>query len=237
MRRVLAVTALALLLGPAAEAWAQGAGTRTPPRQAPRRPAAPARRAPAYPRGLQVRGFATVGLTSFTASETFDAVLGTTTGTEFGGGLSLTEGPAFLDIGARRFSKTGERVFVSDDKEVFPLGIPATVTMTPLDITVGWRFRPVLGGRLRPLVGGGYTRMMYEEKGDFAGSGDDVSESFNGFHVLGGGEFRLHRLVGLQAEVVWTSIADAIGESGASQVFGETNLGGTSARLKLVIGR
>lgn len=236
MRRALAVAALAVLLGPPSEAWAQGTGTRAPQTQ-PARRTPPARRAPAYPRGLQVRGFGTVGLTWFTASETFDAVLDTTTGTEFGGGLSLTDGPAFLDVGARRFSKTGERVFVSDDKTVFKLGIPATITMTPLDITAGWRFRPVFGGRLRPLLGVGYTRMTYEEVADFADDGDDVSESFNGFHVLGGGEVRVHRLVGFQAEVVWTSIADAIGEGGASQVFGETNLGGTSARLKLVIGR
>lgn len=237
MRRALVLIALALALGPTPQAWAQGTAPRTPQGQPARRPSTPTRRAPAYPRGLQVRGFATVGLTSFTASDTFDAVLGATTGIDFGGGLSLTDGPAFLDVGARRFEKTGQRVFVGEGKEVFRLGIPATVTMTPLDITAGWRFRPLFSGRLRPLVGVGYTRMMYEETSDFAEGGDDVSKSFNGLHVLGGGELRLHRLVGLQAEVVFTSIADAIGESGASKAFGDTNLGGTSARLKLVIGR
>lgn len=184
-----------------------------------------------------MRGFGTVGMTWFTASRTFDAVLGSSSGVDVGGGLSLTNGPAFLDIGARRFRHTGERVFVSDTREVFKLGIDDTITMTPVDVTAGWRFRPWLGGRLRPLLGVGYTWMKYQEKSDFATSGDDVSESFNGFHVLGGGEFRLHRLLGLQAEVVWTSIANAIGESGASKAFDETNLGGTSARLKLVIGR
>lgn len=236
MRRALVVTALALLCASGSDAWAQGSGTR-PQGQPARRPSTPARRAPAYPPGLQIRGFGTVGMTWFTASQTFDAVLATKSGTEFGGGLSLTNGPAFLDVGARRFEKTGERVFVTDTREVFRLGIPATITMTPLDVTAGWRFRPLFGGRLRPLVGVGYTRMMYEEASEFAESGEDVSESFNGFHVLGGGEIRVHRLVGLQAEVVWTSIADAIGENGASKAFGETNLGGTSARLKLVIGR
>lgn len=236
MRRALVVTALALLCTSGTDAWAQGTAGR-PRTQAPRRPATPTRRGPAYPGGLQIRGFGMVGMTTFTASQTFDAVLDTTSGTEFGGGLSLTQGPAFLDIGARRFEKTGERVFVTDTREVFRLGIPATITMTPLDITAGWRLRPLFSGRLRPLVGVGYTRMMYEESSDFAESGEDVSESFNGFHVLGGGEIRLHRLVGLGAEVAWTSIADAIGENGASKAFGETNLGGTSARLKLVIGR
>jgi hypothetical protein len=43
--------------------------------------------------------------------------------------------------------------------------------------------------------------------------------------------------VGLGGDVVWTSVADAIGEGGASKAFGEDNLGGTSLRVKLVIGR
>jgi hypothetical protein len=171
------------------------------------------------------------------ASSTFDAVLGAGNGTEFGGGLSLTDGPGYLEIGARRFAKDGERVFVTDTREVFRLGIPARVTMTPLEITAGWRFQPWFGRRLRPHVGAGYTRLRYEESGDFAEDGDDVKAWFNGFHVVGGGEFRLHRFVGLTAEVAWTSIANAIGEGGASKAFDEDNLGGTSARLRLVLGR
>jgi hypothetical protein len=185
---------------------------------------------------MQVRGFGIVGMNWFTASQTFDAVLGTGSGTDFGGGLSLTDGPGFIEVSARRFSKTGQRVFVTDAKEVFELGIPAKVTMTPLDVTAGWRFRPLLG-RVRPHLGVGYTRMRYEETGEFGDDDENVNESFNGYHVVGGGELRLGSLVGITAEVVWTSIANAIGEGGASKVFNEKDLGGTSARLKLVIGR
>lgn len=208
-------------------AASQAAAQRSPSRPAPRR-------SPAYPEGLQVRGVAMVAQTWLAAGSTFKAVLGSSQATEFGGGISLTEGSYFIDVMARRFSKDGERVFVNNG-QAYPLGIGTTVTMTPLDVTAGYRFRPL--GRLRPYLGAGYTRLKYEETGEFAGSGDDVSESFNGFHVIGGGEFRVARFVGLAAEAGWTRIAKAIGDAGASQAFGETDLGGTSVRVKLVVGR
>jgi hypothetical protein len=238
MRRSVSLV-LALVLVTPASLFAQARTVPPPPPsgQTARRPTTPARRvAPAYPRGLQVRGFGVVAQDWFTASSTFKAVLGSGSGTEYGGGLSFTEGPGFLDISARRFKKDGERVFVTDSGTVFPLGIPTSVTMTPLDITAGWRFRPLFR-RVRPYLGAGYTRLTYEESADFAQDGDNVKESFNGFHVLAGGEVRFGRLVGFAGEVAWTSIADALGDAGASKAFGETNLGGTSARLKLVIGR
>jgi len=199
------------------------------------RPAA--RQAPAYPDRLHIRPFVSVGTTWFTASQTFEAVLGSGQGQDFGGGINLTQGPAWLEIGARRFSKSGERVFVTTGGQVFPLGIDTDITMTPLEVAIGWRFRPLFGQRVRPQLGAGYTRLRYEESAAFAQDGDDVDESFNGFHVIGGAEVRLHRWVGVAGEVVWTSIADAIGKGGASQAFDEDNLGGTSLRLKIVIGR
>jgi len=186
--------------------------------------------------GLQIRAFGSVGTTWFTSSSTFKAVLGSGTGQDFGGGMNITQGPGYLEIGARRFTKTGERVFVTDRGEVFPLGIPATVTMTPLEVAAGWRFRPRFG-RVIPHLGAGYTRMKYEETSDFAGSGEDVAESFNGYHVIGGAEVRVARWVGITGEVVWTSVPDGLGQGGASKAFDENNLGGTSIRLKLVIGR
>lgn len=198
------------------------------------RPAASRGAAPGLSNRLQIRPFGTAALTWFTASSTFKAVLGSSTGQEYGGGLNLTQGPGYLEIGARRFSKDGERVFVFNG-QAFPLGIPAKVTMTPLEITAGWRFGPRFG-RVIPHVGAGYTRMTYEETSDFADDSENVSESFNGFHVVAGTEVRITRWVGVIAEGAWTSIAKALGDGGASKAYGEDNLGGTSIRLKLVIG-
>ncbi len=125
---------------------------------------------------------------------------------------------------------------MTDDRQVFALGIPTKVTMTPLEVTAGWRFPPRFG-RVIPHLGVGYTRLEYQERADFADAGDDTSQSFNGFHVLAGTEVRVARWVGVAGEVVWTSVAGALGDGGVSKAFDEDNLGGTSLRLKLVIGR
>ncbi len=207
-------------------------------------PAEQRRRAPASARPrpaphanrLQFRPFGSVGTNWFAASSTFEAVLGSGTGQDFGGGLNLTQGPGYLEIGARKFSKSGERVFVTSGGQAFPLGIPTKVTMTPLEIAAGWRFDTRFG-RIIPHLGAGYTRLKYEETSDFADAGENVDESFNGYHLIGGAEVRVSRWVGVTGEVVWTSIADALGTGGASKAFDETNLGSTALRLKLVIGR
>lgn len=242
MRRLTCPLALALCLTGAVQASAQAdppstfaaslaAAAQTPAR---RQPTRAARKAPAYSDGLDIRGVAMVAQNWLAAGSTFQAVLGSSQATELGGGLSLTQGSYFIDVTARRFARDGERVFVQNG-QVYQLGIPTSVTMTPIDVSVGYRFRPF--HRIRPYVGGGYTRLRYEESADFAASGDDVSESFNGFHLVGGGEWRLARFVGIAAEAAWTRIGKAIGDAGASQAFGEDDLGGTSARLKIVIGR
>jgi hypothetical protein len=48
--------------------------------------------------------------------------------------------------------KDGERVFVNDG-QVFPLGIPLTVGMTPIELGGGWRL-----GRRSPRPPGDLTR-------------------------------------------------------------------------------
>ena len=62
---------------------------------------------------IAMRGFADAGLTIFTATQSFKAILGTPAGAVFGGGVEvgLTRN-VFLSLGASRFSRTGERVFV-----------------------------------------------------------------------------------------------------------------------------
>ncbi len=184
---------------------------------------------------LQVRAFGSTSTNRFTASSTFKAILGSSTGQDVGGGLNITRGRIYVEIGARTFSKDGQRVFVTSNREVFPLGIPATVTMTPLDVTAGWRFAPRFG-RVIPHVGAGYTRLRYEETSDFADASDNVNASFNGFHLVAGAETRLARWVGLTGEVAFTSIGNALGAGGASKAFDETNLGSTSVRVKVVFG-
>lgn len=187
--------------------------------------------------GLSLRGYGMGGMHWFTASQTFKAVTGSATTPVLGGGLRLDiPGGAYLDVGAWRYAHDGERVFVTTGGEAFPLGIPTTLTMVPLEVTAGWRF-PGLFGALTPHAGVGFTSLKYDETSDFADDGEDVSGRFNGFHVVGGVEARLHRWVGVAGEVSWTSIAEGFGDGGASKAFGEDNLGGTSVRIKVLIGR
>lgn len=199
--------------------------------------AAPASAQPGAPVDLGIRGYASFGGTFFTAKESFDAVLDTHSLPTFGGGVEiLLREHIFIGVGVWRASKDGERVFVGPDDEVFKLGIPLKVTMTPIELTGGWRFTN-LSRRFVPYVGGGFTSFQYKEDSETDSGDDDLDDRFTGGHILGGVDVRLQSWLGVAGEVVWTSVPDALGESGASHAFDETNLGGTSVRVKVIIGR
>jgi opacity protein-like surface antigen len=200
---------------------------------------APTRPPPAPARATtSVRGFADIGFTSFTAKESFEATLGSATGTTFGGGAEVVlPQNIFFGVRVSRFTADGERVFVNDG-ETFPLGIPMSVTITPVLLTGGVRFSAP-ASKVLLYAGGGIGWHRYEETSDFADSDDDVNESFQGYHVLGGVEYRVARLLGLAGEVQWATVPDALGQHplSASAAFGDTDLGGVTVRVKVVIGR
>jgi hypothetical protein len=187
---------------------------------------------------LEAHGFADVGVTMFTATESFKAIFGSSTGVVFGGGGGVVlPQKIFVDLRASRFKKDGSRI-VAADGQTFDLGIANTITITPLDLTAGYRFgRPRDG--LRPYAGGGVSWYRYTESDAFATSGDAVDETYVGFHLLGGAEFRIHKYFGLAGELAWALVPDALGQepSSVATAFGETDLGGTTFRVKLVIGR
>jgi opacity protein-like surface antigen len=187
--------------------------------------------------GLTFRGFADLGLTRFAASDTFKATLGSSTGGFFGGGVEVVLPQRFfVNFRVSRFQKTGERVFVDGD-EVFPLGIEMKVGLRPVELTGGYRFQP--RGNLVPFVGGGVGWHRYSEESDFAQPDEDVSETFTGYHALGGVEYRMSRWFGVAGEAQWTTVGDALGNglTSASEVYGESNLGGLGFRVRFVVGR
>ena len=187
-----------------------------------------------------IRGFGDVGATLFSASDSFDAVLGSSTGLFFGGGVEVVlPRRYFFNVRVSRFQKSGERVFV-EGGEVFPLGIDMKVGITPVEVTGGYRFQA--RGRTRniiPYVGAGIGWHRYSETSDFADGSENVNETFTGFHALGGVEFRLSRLFAIGGEGQWTTVPDALGSetSSASEAFGETNLGGMAFRIRFTVGR
>jgi opacity protein-like surface antigen len=186
--------------------------------------------------GSAIRGFGDVGVTAFTAEQSFSAILGSRSGAVFGGGVEVVlPQRVFVSLRASRFSKTGERVFISDG-ERFGLGIPTTIALTPVQITGGYRF-PGLG-RLTPYAGAGPGWYGYSETSEFAGEDEDVDERFAGFHVLGGAEVQLARWLSLGGELQWATVPDAIGSdpNSVAREFSETNLGGTTVRVRFVVG-
>ena len=179
-----------------------------------------------------------LGRINFTASQSFDAITGEPSGSIFGGGarIGLPLGGLFVDVGAWRYRGEGERVFVADD-QVFKLGIPVEIAVTPIELSAGWRFRIRRAPRLFPSLGGGVTILKYEETSEFANANENVDDSFNGYHLLGGAEYRILRWLGVAGEASWSTVPDAIGDSGVSAAFDETDLGGTTFRVKITIGR
>ena len=186
---------------------------------------------------VALRGFADLGTQSFAAESSFKAVLGSSRGVVFGGGgEALLPRGIFVSLHASRFRRTGERVFIFND-QTFKLGIPVTVTITPVELTGGYRFSS--GSRLIPYAGGGIGWHRYDESSAFADSNEDVDDRFTGFHLLGGVELRLARWVGTAVDAQWTRVPNALGQNanGVSSRFGESNLGGATYRLKVIIGR
>ena len=187
---------------------------------------------------LEAHGFADIGVTLFTARESFEAALGSSTGVVLGGGGGVVlPQNIFVDVRASRFTEEGSRV-IAVDGEVFDLGIPNTITITPVEVTGGYRFGRTRDS-VRPYAGGGISWYRYQESDAFATVDEAVDETFTGFHLLGGAEFRLHRFFGVAGEIAWSRIPDALGQQPTSlgAGFGETDLGGTTFRIKLVIGR
>jgi opacity protein-like surface antigen len=197
--------------------------------------AAPARAQ--SPNGIGVRGFALVGNMTFTAKESFDTILDTHSGPIYGGGGTvLLPWDFYVEVRGTRFRRDGQRVFIGPNDEVFKLGIPVEITITPVELTGGYRLTR-LSRRFVPYGGAGYSSSRYKETSQFADAAENVDDRFTGFHVLGGAEYLPFRWLAVGGEVGWSSIANAIGASGVSQHFNEDNIGGTSARLKISVGR
>jgi opacity protein-like surface antigen len=200
--------------------------------------AGPAPRPQPAAQPLTFRGFVDIGALAFNASDSFDAVLGSRSGTLFGGGGEVVLPQRFFaGLRISRFQKDGERVFVFND-EVFPLGIPTTIQIRPVEVSGGYRFGRA-NSRVVPYFGGGVGWHRYRETSEFAEDDENVDETHVGYHLLGGAEARVARWVAVGGEAQWSTVPDALGQdsNGVSAAFNETNLGGVAFRVKFVIGR
>jgi len=191
---------------------------------------------PGDPPGAAFRGFFVVTQQSFAASTTFDAIFGGSSQPFFGGGVQVTTpNGIFVEFGITHFSKTGQRAFVSNG-QAFPLGIPLTATITPLELSVGYRFGATRW-RLIPYAAGGFGRYDYKEESGFSADDENLNTHHIGYLVNGGVEVRLQKWIGIAADGQYTHVPGILGEGGVSQDAGETDLGGVAFRFKVIVGR
>jgi opacity protein-like surface antigen len=192
----------------------------------------------AHAQDVRVRGFGEAGGRTFTASQSFEAVLGSKSGVIFGAGAEVLVGRnLFVSFGVSKFQKDGERVVVADG-EAFPIGIDTTISVVPIEVSAGWRFADP-GRTVIPYLGGGMSWHRYKETSEFATADEDVQFTKPGFQILGGAEWRASRWLGIAGEAAWMMVPDAFegGATSAAAAFGEDDLGGAVFRVKVVIGR
>lgn len=187
--------------------------------------------------GAQTLGggaYVSVGQMHFEATRTFDAVFGSTHGRTVlvGGTVTGIWRRMFADVSISQVTFEGERVFV-DGGEVFPLGIATTVKVRPFDVIGGWRFGV---GRMAPFAGAGITVMSYSESDAFSDSGDEVSETGTGPALLAGLDVALARFLRVGGEVRYRSVGGVLGVGGASEAFGEDQLGGFAFGVRVGVG-
>jgi hypothetical protein len=202
-----------------------------------------------------LQAFGEVSWDVFAASKSFEAVLGSSSGVSFGGGARITHRSGiFGQVDVSRFKKDGSRVIVSNG-QVFPLNIPTTITTTPVDVTLGVEARvnrrrrpgrgPAFGGRgagrtaprsVSYYVGGGLGSLGYKETASFAATGDDASERFRSYHVMGGVHVPVWNPISLGFDLQKRWAKDAIGTSGVSRAFDETDLGALTFRVRITVG-
>jgi Outer membrane protein beta-barrel domain len=169
------------------------------------------------------------------AKQTFEAVFDKSLLPFWGGGVQVAlRSGIYIEVSASRFEKTGQRAFVFNG-QAFPLGIPLTAKITPLEVSAGYRF--TLSPRIIPYAGAGMARYAYVETSGFSDSGENVDTTHAGYLVVGGVEVRAHRWVGVSIDVQYTHVTGILGTAGISKDFGEDNLGGTAVRVKVLVGR
>lgn len=193
--------------------------------------------------GPGVLASAGVGLFFPTARDTFDAVGITGAPLTYTGTVEVVRvfHSLFVRGAVDWVSETGERVFLTEAGERFPLGIPLEVDLLPIEISAGWRFEPRHRRRPRspvvPYVGGGAGLLRYRERDPFAEGDEQIDERFASYHALAGADVFLHRSVGVRVEYRFRHVPDALGDGGVSAITGDTSLGGSMFFVGVVLGR
>jgi hypothetical protein len=184
---------------------------------------------------LKIRGFGNIGGVLFTASDSFETILGGSFNSVFGiGGQVVLPMGLYAQVSYDRLRDTGSRALVSGS-QIFTLEIPNRITVTPILATVGYQGQKTSG--VVPYFGGGVGWYTLDEESPSIPGSERLSSQHMGYHVVGGAEFPLSRWISLAGEVQWATVPGGIGDSGVSAYFEESDLGGTTFRFKVLFGR
>jgi hypothetical protein len=166
------------------------------------------------------------------ASQTFDAELESAVQPFWGAGGEVVVGDrVYVDVTLSRFKRTGQRAFVFNN-QTFPLGVPVTARITPLEVAGGIRFNQV--GPIAPYAGAGVGRYGYTETSSGADASENVDVSHAGYLVQGGAEFPIQNWLAFAADLQYTHVPGILGAGGVSAQFHESDLGGFAVRARVV---
>ena len=181
-----------------------------------------------------IRAYGAFDFTTLAANKSYNAVLGSSHVTAFGGGVDIIDAwkHAFVRVAVTHAAKTGSRVFV-DNGQVLSLGIPITISWTPIELGGGWRFRPgySASSSVTPYIGAAFVALAYKETSEFGQANENVSTYLPGAEGFGGVEFGLLKWLAVSGEAQYRTIPNALGAAGASKDFNETDAGGFTARV------
>jgi hypothetical protein len=184
---------------------------------------------------LMIRGFGYAGGLFFTASDSFETILGGGFNSVFGfGGQVVLKNGIYAQASVDRFRDTGTRALVSGS-QVFTLDVPNRITVMPILATVGYQGTKT--GGVVPYFGGGIGWYTLEEDSPSVPGSETISSRHTGYHIVGGAEFPVSGWMSLAGELQWATVPGAIGDTGVSAVYEEKDLGGTTFRFKVLFGR
>lgn len=189
--------------------------------------------------GVTLRGFGDAGVTVFNAAQSFKAIVGSAAGPVFGGGVDIgVTRNVFVSVAASRFRRTGQRVFVFQN-QVYKLGVSDTISLTPLQVSAGYRFRGRRPGRFIPYAGGGVGWYRFTESAEHSTDADDEKTTNTGYHLLAGLETPIRRWAAAAVDAQWAAVPNSIGESATSvsNLYDEHDLGGFTLRVRIIVGR
>lgn len=237
MRRPVAGLGLVLCLM-ASPAFAQATGSSssqgkpTSTQKPPQKPAAPAKpKVPPKPIGVHVFGL--FDLEIMAASQSFDAVTGSSMMFGYGGGVTITNvwRDLFIRGAVTLASTSGQRMNIVDGVP-FETGFPVDIGQRAIEVGGGWRIA-AKNPKLFYYVGGGLVFLHHSESSDFLLPDENTRENIMGFFAMGGFEYLLGSKAYLGIEGQWRSASAPVGFGGAMAQFGESNLGGFIARVMI----